>query len=160
MNKKIKSLSLLLLMGLVIILAGCSEKETVYQSGGAEEVKINNNQIEHKTNITSLSYLIEKHSIKKETDEKYVTDPSDGLNWEYTVHKDDPAYDELMEEFDYLVNTRGFDLKEKDSTLIASGKVNEDMLDEFGTTFDEYYNTLELTDTGLILNGVKFTEVE
>lgn len=151
---------MLLLVGLLVVLVGCSGKESVYKSDGAEEIRISKNQIEHQINITTLSYLTEKYSIKEEKDGNYVADPSDGLFWECVVHKDDPMYEELMEELDYYVNTRGFDLAEKDSTFVASGEVDDDMMNASGINFEEDYGSIEFTDTGLILNDVEFTEVK
>lgn len=158
MNKKLKVLLTFFTVGMMIILTGCSTKEGVYQRG-EEEFRISDNQIEHQKEVTSLSYLTESHSIKEKEKGQYVTDTSKGLIWEYTIHKDDPLYDELMEELDYFVE-KGFEVEDTESATIATGEGNEDLLGELGVTFNEKYNEFEFTDTGIILNDEEYVEVE
>ncbi len=160
MKKRLKVLSAMLLVGILFVLGGCSSQGTVYENEGGEVRIIGKRQIEQRVDVSSLSYIIESFDIKEEKDGHYLTDPSNGLNWEIVIHKDDPSYDEFMEDVDYYVNTRGFDLEDKDSMIIASGEVDEDMENEFGFVFHEYYKELDFTDTGIILDGEAFTEVK
>lgn len=160
MKKRLKVLSTLMLVGMLFILGGCSSKGTLYENEGGEVRIIGKKQIEQRVNVSSLSYWSESFGIKEEKDGHYLTDPSNGLNWEIVIHKDDPSYDEFLEDIDYYVNTRGFDLEEKDSTIIARGEVDEELQSEFGFTFHEYYKELDFTDTGIVLDGEAFTEVK